>query len=267
MTSETRLQDTHKGNTQSQSPRINIGATERWATGLGGGAIALYGLRQRSLSGLALGAIGAVMVNRSVRGHCSVYDKLNIDTAHKEPARPEEYYSRGIHVERSVTINKTPQELYRYWRDFSNLPRIMDHLKSVAVQDDKRSHWVAKAPAGYQVEWDAEIINDDPNKTIAWRSLAEASIANSGSVRFVPAPGDRGTEVHVTLEYIPPAGRIGVFIARLLGKEPGQQIQEDLRRFKQVMETGEVPTIEGQPAGGKRGRDRAIAGSRPLQTA
>lgn len=245
--------------------RVNVGGTERWASGLVGGALALYGIRQRSVVGLALAGVGAAMVSRGLRGHCSVYEKLNLDTAHREPARPEEYFSKGIHVEHSVTINKSPEELYRYWRNFTNLPQIMDHLESVTVQDDKRSHWVAKAPAGYRVEWDAEIINDEPNKIIAWRSLAAASVPNSGSVRFVAAPGDRGTEVHVVLDYIPPAGRVGWLVAKLFGEEPKQQVQEDLRRFKQVMETGEVPTIEGQPAGGGRGRDQAIAGEKPLQ--
>lgn len=245
--------------------RVNVGGGERWASGLIGGALALFGLRQRSLAGLAVAGVGAALINRAVQGHSSVYGALNLDMAHREPARPEEYFSRGIHVEHSVTINKSPEELYRYWRDFNNLPRIMDHLESVKVLDEKRSHWVAKAPAGYKVEWDAEIINDESNKVIAWRSLADASVPNSGSVRFVAAPADRGTEVHVVLDYIPPVGRIGWLIAKLFGQEPKQQIQEDLRRFKQYMETGEVPTIQGQPAGGGRGRDRVIAGERPLE--
>lgn len=245
--------------------RVNVGGRERWASGLIGGALAAFGLRQRSLAGLAVAGVGAALVNRAVQGHCDVYGALNIDIAHREPARPEEYFRRGIHVEHSVTINKSPESLYRYWRDFSNLPRIMDHLESVRVQDEKRSHWVAKMPAGYMVEWDAEIINDEPNKLIAWRSLAEATVPNSGSVRFLPAPGDRGTEIHVVLDYIPPAGRVGWLVAKLFGQEPKQQVVEDLRRFKQVIETGEVPTIEGQPAGGGRGRDRVMAGERPLE--
>lgn len=252
-------------NKEGGSARVNVGGAERWASGLIGGAMAAFGLRQRSLAGLAVAGVGAALIDRAMRGHCSVYGALNIDTAHREPARPEEYFTRGIHVEHSVTINKSPEQLYRYWRDFNNLPRLMDHLESVNVQDQKRSHWVAKAPAGYKVEWDAEIINDEPNKLIAWRSLAEATVPNSGSVRFIPAPGDRGTEVHVVLDYIPPAGRVGWLVAKLFGQEPRQQIQEDLRRFKQFMETGEVPTIEGQPAGAGRGRDRVIAGERPLQ--
>jgi uncharacterized membrane protein len=171
-----------------------------------------------------------------------MYDALNFDTARGEPARPEEYFNRGIHVQQVVTVNKSPEELYRFWRDFTNLPRVMDHLESVTVEDGKRSHWRAKAPAGYTVEWDAEIINDEPNHLIAWRSLENATVANAGSVRFIPAPGDRGTEVRVTLDYIPPAGRVGAIVARLFDEEPSQQVKADLRRFKSVMETGEVPT-------------------------
>jgi uncharacterized membrane protein len=256
---------------ESESPShreptgINVAPAERWASGLGGGALVALGLRQRSLTGLAIAGIGAALIDRAVRGHCSVYGALKVDTAHRNETRPEDYFSRGIHVEHSVTINKSAGELYRFWRDFRNLPRIMDHLESVTVQDDKRSHWVVKAPAGYKVEWDAEIINDEPNKLIAWRSLPQASVPNSGSVRFVPAPVDRGTELHVVFEYLPPAGRVGWLVAKLFGQEPRQQVQEDLRRFKQLMETGEIPTIEGQSAGGGRRRDRVIAGRRPLQ--
>jgi uncharacterized membrane protein len=229
--------------------RVNVAAPERWASGLAGGALALFGLRQRSLVGLAVAGIGACLVDRAVRGHCSVYGALNIDTAHAEPARPEEYFTRGIHVEHSITINNPPDELYRYWRDFNNLPRIMDHLQSVTVRDEKHSHWVAKAPAGYVVAWDAEIINDQPGKLIAWRSLADATVPNSGSIRFLAAPGDRGTEVRIVLDYIPPAGRVGWMIAKLFGEEPKQQVQADLRRFKQFIETGEVPTTTGQSTG------------------
>ena len=117
----------------------------------------------------------------------------------------------------------------------------MSHLKEVRVLDEKRSHWVACGPAGYTVEWDAEIINDEPNALIAWRSLEGSDVDHAGSVRFVPAPGgagDRGTEVKVVMDYIPPAGRLGALIAKLFGEEPQQQIQEDLRKFKRIMETG-----------------------------
>jgi len=127
------------------------------------------------------------------------------------------------------------------WRDFSNLPRFMNHLESVQVIDQRRSHWKTKAPAGKSVEWDAEIIEDRPGELIAWRSLEGSQIGNSGVVRFIDAPGDRGTEVHVELEYQPPLGTLGVVFARLLGEEPEQQAADGLRRFKQILETGRVP--------------------------
>src|SRR5205814_3086482 len=135
-------------------------------------------------------------------------------------------------------------ELYGFWKNFENLPRFMRHLERVQKIDEQRSHWVAKGPAGYSVEWDAEIINDEPGQVIAWRSLAGASVDNAGSVRFVPAPGGRGTEVRVVIDYIPPAGVVGWAVAKLFGREPKQEIAEDLRRFKQKMEMGEVATVE-----------------------
>jgi len=125
----------------------------------------------------------------------------------------------------------------------------MDHLKSVTVNDNVHSHWVANAPAGTSVEWDAVIINERENKLIAWRSVEDADIGNAGSVHFTPAPGGRGTEVKVVLEYDPPAGKAGAIIARLFGEEPDQQVREDLRHFKEIMEAGEIPTTEGQPSG------------------
>ncbi|HEX5733034.1 MAG TPA: SRPBCC family protein [Blastocatellia bacterium] len=140
----------------------------------------------------------------------------------------------------TVTINHSPDELYRFWRDFENLPRFMSHLESVRITGERRSHWVAKAPAGTTVEWDAEITKDIPGQLIAWRSVEGADVENSGVVRFDPAPGGRGTEVRVELFYDPPGGLLGAGIAKLFGEEPGTQIKGDLYRFKQVMETGEV---------------------------
>jgi uncharacterized membrane protein len=148
-------------------------------------------------------------------------------------------------VKKSIIINRSPEELYQFWRDFENLPRFMNHLESVRVLDGKRSHWVAKAPAGTSVEWDAEITEDRPGELIAWRSLEGSEVDNSGSVRFESAPGDRGTIVKVEIAYNPPGGVIGEWIARLTGDDPEQQSQEALRCFKQVMETGEVIISDG----------------------
>jgi uncharacterized membrane protein len=155
----------------------------------------------------------------------------------------------AIRVVKSVTINRTPEELYRFWRDFNNLPRFMKHLESVQTRGDGISHWVVKGPAGTSVEWDAEIFEDRPNELIAWRSLEGADVDNVGTVRFDRAPAGRGTVVRVNLQYRPPAGVIGKGVARLFGEDPEWQIKDDLRRFKQVMETGEVITTEGQPSG------------------
>lgn len=146
----------------------------------------------------------------------------------------------GIKVKCSVTIDRPAEELYSFWRDFENLPRIMSHLESVQVTSERQSHWKAKAPAGMTVEWDAQLMEDEPNSMIAWRSLENADVQNAGVVRFTPAPGGRGTEVQVELQYNPPGGAIGAKIAKLFGEEPEQQIREDLRRFKQLMEAGDV---------------------------
>jgi uncharacterized membrane protein len=152
-------------------------------------------------------------------------------------------------VRKSISINRSPEELYQFWRDFRNLPRFMQHLESVEETGNGRSHWVAKAPGGTSVEWDAEITEDRPNELIAWHSLEGADVDNSGSVRFERAPGSHGTIVRVEIEYNPPGGVIGAAIAKLFGEEPGQQVQADLRRFKQVIETGEVVRSEGSLQG------------------
>lgn len=148
--------------------------------------------------------------------------------------------SKKMDIKKAITVNRPPEELYQFWHDFENLPRFMNHLESVQVTGDGRSHWKAKAPAGTTVEWDAEIIDDQPNQRIAWRSLEGADVDNAGSVSFKPAPGGRGTEVRVEMRYNPPAGIIGATIAKLFGEAPEQQVYDDLRAFKQVIETGEV---------------------------
>ncbi|MGK5740790.1 SRPBCC family protein [Micromonospora sp. URMC 103] len=156
---------------------------------------------------------------------------------------------RAIRITMGVTVNRSPAEAYRYWRDIENLPRFMSHLESIRAEDLRRSHWVAHGPAGRRIEWDAEIVDDQPNRSIAWRSLPGTRVPNAGRVRFVPAPGDRGTEVRVQLGYAPPGGAVGRAVAKLFGEEPEQQVRDDLRRFKQVLETGDVVRSEGSPDG------------------
>lgn len=157
--------------------------------------------------------------------------------------------AREVHIETSVTIDKTPAELYVFWRDFKNLPLFMKSLESVTVLDESNSHWVAKGVGAGKVEWDAEIYNEKESELIAWRSLESADVVNAGSVRFEKAPRDRGTYLRVTINYNPLAGKLGTTLAQLLGGEPQQLIKEDLRRLKQLMEAGEIPTIDGQTSG------------------
>ena len=156
----------------------------------------------------------------------------------------------SMHVTKSITILREPEEVYEFWHDFENLPRFMYHLQQVEVRDDGTSHWVANAPGVGTVEWDAEIAKDTPNELIGWRSIGETdSVKNVGSVRFTPAPGGRGTEVRVELFYDPPGGKLGATIAKLFGEEPGQQVADDLRRLKQVLEVGEVVRSAASPDG------------------
>jgi uncharacterized membrane protein len=174
---------------------------------------------------------------------------------------------RAFHVQQSIMINRSPAELYQFWHEFQNLPRFMYHLESVQTTGQGRSHWVTKAPARATVEWDAVVTADHPNSLIAWRSLEGADVEHTGSVRFEPAPGGRGTVVTVEITYRPPGGAIGRGLATLFGEAPEQQLRDDLRRFKQVMETGEVIRSEGslqgmgvvtqrpaQPPAGKNGQ-------------
>jgi uncharacterized membrane protein len=157
---------------------------------------------------------------------------------------------RAQSVKRAVTVLRSREDVYRYWRDFTNLARFMDHLESVQVLGGDRSHWNAKAPARTPVEWDAEIVEDRPNQLISWRSLSGASVEHSGTVRFEPAPGGRGTEVHVEMRYVPQAGRLGKVVAMLFGEEPSQQVRDDLGRFKQILETGQITLSEATAKGG-----------------
>ena len=159
-------------------------------------------------------------------------------------ASPDER-QRNVHVQRSVTVNRPVEQVFAFWRRLENLPRFMHHLHSVQTLDATRSHWQAKGPAGVPFAWDAEIVEERDQESIAWRSLPGSRLENRGTVRFQPAPGARGTEVHVELEYRPPAGTFGRTVGWLFGRNPEQQLREDLRRFKQLLETGEIPLSDG----------------------
>ena len=155
----------------------------------------------------------------------------------------------GVEIYETIVINADPATLYDFWSRVENLPRFMQHLERVTPKDERVSHWVARGPAGTRVEWDSQIVAAEPNRRIAWQTLPGSQIEHEGSVSFAPAAGGRGTRLDVQLCYLPPVGRAAVPIARLLGEEPRVQINADLRRLKQVIETGEIASTSGQPSG------------------
>jgi uncharacterized membrane protein len=227
-----------------------LGDVKRWVAVAAGGGLTIYGLSRRSLGGVALAVAGGSLLARGLLGGQGGADPADDEWETGRERRQAAAQEAGaVHVEKTITIEKSPAELYQFWRDFENLPRFMDNLESVTTMDDGRSRWVARAPLGSHVEWDAEVTADEPNQRIAWSSVAEAGVQNAGEVRFVPAPGNRGTEVHVRLDYKPPGGKAGAMVAKLFGDEPGQQVGDDLRRLKQMLEAGEVATTAGQPSG------------------
>ncbi|MBD2433489.1 MULTISPECIES: SRPBCC family protein [Fischerella] len=220
------------------SSQSEASEAERWASLIGGSAMVLMGLRQRSLRGVLMALAGGGLIYQGATKQSTI-----------QQAQEAISMNQAIKVEKTVTINKPADELYRFWHNFENLPRFMKHLKNVKVYDDKKSHWIANAPLGQSVEWDAYILEDRENEFISWASAEGADVDNSGFVRFTKAPGDRGTEVKVVMEYNPPGGALGAAIAKLFGEEPEQQIGDELRRFKMLMEAGEIATTEGQPKG------------------
>ena len=185
------------------------------------------------------------MIHRGVTGQCHGYRLFGVTSADAEPAKPSEYQRRGIHVKESLTVNRLPWDLYQFWRNFDNLPRFMRHVKSVRRLPTKR------IPTGWSTAPRARASSGTPRSSTTSRTrwsrgvpLAGATVDNAGSVRFVPGPEGRGTEVRVVIDYIPPAGRVGNWVATLFGKNPTSEIREDLRRFKQLMEAGELATTQ-----------------------
>ncbi|RCJ38523.1 cyclase [Nostoc punctiforme NIES-2108] len=225
---------------KSSTNQPEASEVERWASLIGGGAMVLMGLKQGSLRGALTALAGGGLIYQGATKQSTI-----------QKAQEAIGINQPIKVEKTVTINKSAEELYRFWHNFENLPTFMKHLKSVKVHNEKRSHWIANAPLDNSVEWDADILEDRENEFISWASVEGADVDNSGFVRFKKAPGDRGTEVKVVLEYNPPGGALTATLAKLFGEEPEQQIGDELRRFKMLMEAGEIATTEGQPSGHK----------------
>lgn len=224
----------------------SVGKTERLVSGLAGAALIALSLRKRRLRPILL-PVATGLIARALTGRgptARALARLTRREGRDESDSPVASVGRGqgTKVEQSVTINRPVVEVYRFWRNFQNLPRFMDHLEAVTVIDDTRSHWVAKGPAGSRVEWFADIHNEIDDELIAWRSLPGSEINNAGSVHFAPSADGAGTEVLVVLSYEPPAGKLGAAFAKLLGEDPSKQVADDLRRLKQVMDAADVGT-------------------------
>ncbi|KQR23059.1 cyclase [Deinococcus sp. Leaf326] len=213
---------------------------ERVAYGALGAGLAVLGLRGgHPVQRLLLSAAGVVVAAQAITGRHPVATALKINQGADGEVR----------VSDAVTIGQGPEGLYARWRDLASLPALMTHLEKVEVLDEKRSRWTVKAPAGTHVSWEAEIMAEEPGRRLAWASLPGAAVENSGEVLFRPAPGNRGTELVVHLTYKPLGGAAGAVVARILGQEPGQQLRDDLMRFKREQELGYAPTARGQSSG------------------
>jgi uncharacterized membrane protein len=219
-------------------------AIQRWGALVGGSTLALLGLTRRSTAGFALAAAGGALAYVGA----------------KTKSLPKEFVAQA-----SILLNCSPQEAYSFWHDFEELPEFMRHIESVTKIGNKQYRWVALGPLGRRVRWDAEITSDRPNELIAWRSLPGSEVRVEGVVEFSKAPADRGTIMETHMLYRPPAGAAGQAVAKMFGKNPSFLIRQDLRRMKALIETGEIPTIEGQTHGRRSAKVAALRMVNPDQ--
>lgn len=228
----------------SQALPVNISRMEQIISTGGGIALGLAGLSRGRLPGLLLAAFGGGLLYRGLTGHCHLYDALGIDSA-EHPDATALPAQQGEHVEKAIAINRPPEELFAFWREVTNLPLVMRHVKHVEVVSPDRSRWTAEGLFGRELHWEGEIFNERENEFIAWRSLPGGDVETAGSVHFKPLGHDRGTEVRISIKYNPPGGKLGAMVATLGGRGLKQEIAEDLRNLKRRFETGGLP--ETQP--------------------
>lgn len=229
---------------REKTKEINAADVEHLATLLTGGLLLFSGLRRQDTLGSALKLGGLALIFRGQQGYRRLYKALGLPM----PYEPTGVGRQNVRVESTILVKRPREEIYRIWRNFQNLPVFMDHLTSVHEIDDTRSIWVARAPAGMVIKWDAEIINDIENELIAWSTLEGSGVDHAGSIRFTDEDGH--TRIKIVLRYDPPADRIGIWIAKIFQNDPQRQIDRDLERFKAIMELG------GKP---KRARERKVS--------
>ncbi|MEI8234203.1 MAG: SRPBCC family protein [Verrucomicrobiota bacterium] len=223
----------------------NVGETERAFSVMGGLGLLLAGFVRRGPSGVALGALGALLMQRGLSGQCALYQRLGISGA--ASARPGVPDNVGVNLVRSILIERSPEELFAFWRHLPNVTRLTSRVKQVDQLDERRSHWVVQAPWGRRVEWDARVINEHPSALIAWESEPGAEVEHAGSIRFEREPHGLGTVVTVNLEYNPPGGLLGRLGMLFYRKAIRREIEQSLAKLKSLMESGEA-AAKGAPA-------------------
>ena len=236
------------GPADSKTQIKNVGLQERLFSLGAGGSLALAGLFRGRLSGAAAMIAGASLVYRGMSGHCHVYDALGINTAshHSSTAVPAQ---AGVHVEESIAINAPKEEVMEFWRTPEKLQQALRHVEKIEAGDEGKLKWTAKGQFGRTLQWETETLNERGNEMFAWKSVPGGDVEMAGSIRVQPLNQGRGTLMTITLKYNPPGGKLGDFIASLAGRGTEQQLAEDLRNVKRLLEAGEIPTIAGQPSG------------------
>jgi uncharacterized membrane protein len=250
------FQNTHKQGDQNVVTR-NIGQTERWLSGIVGGAFAAYGVSRRDWLGSGIAVLGSALFYRGASGHSFLYQAMNISTAEKQPnfapGIPKTVSSipgkRGTRVQRLMTVNRSAEDLFNYWYDIEKAPLYMDYVQSVLRTGERTSHWITQGPGNKTVEWNSELLEVVPNKSISWHVHGKPTTANAGKVSFDPASDGLGTIVTLELDFLQFQGAFGTGIGMIVGHIPEKQALETLRHFKELMEAGEIPTIKGQPTG------------------
>ncbi len=223
----------------------NVTGGEKWLSILAGGALAAVGFRRGGPVGVLAIAAGSAIASRGIAGNDPV-KRLFQPTPLERKIAERRGWKTAATAGSGVTIGvKSRQELYDYWRDFRNLPKFMDNLDAVDVIDDKRSVWHVKGIGGHVMKWNSVVTEEVPGHSYKWES--EGEIRNAGSVEFRDGPGGRGTEVRLGVEYEPPLGQFGRIAAKVARREPAIQARMDLKRFKMLMEAGEVSTGKINP--------------------
>jgi uncharacterized membrane protein len=227
---------------------VNVNQLERGASALLGGALLIFSLKRRSPAGAVLTLAAGELLYRGISGHCHLYQILGLSTTDGRQWQEAGAPADAMQVERSITIGKPADQLYRIWREPGNLSQIMGHFAEVTAVSENHMHWLVRGPLGQSRQWDVQVVEDHPGELLHWESLEGAELPNEGTVRFHPAPSDWGTEVTLRLRFRVPGGAIGAAAVKLLPVAPSLLVSKALRRFKSLVETGEIPTTERQPA-------------------